>query len=114
MKFSFFLFSFIILFIFSSCSKGYNHEKIVTNNSRTPITVYSGCCENIKEFSLQPGESETVFACVYQQISEPKISDLNWEVKLIKDGETFILNQPDKWDNKSYGRMLRFEYVAVD
>ncbi len=114
MKFSIYLSSCAILFILSSCLKGYNHEKIVTNNSRNPITVYAGCCDNRQKFSIQPGESETVFACVYQQPSEPKISDLNWEVKLIKDGKALALNQPEIWNNISYGRMLRFEYVAVD
>ena len=114
MKFLIYLFSIIVLITFSSCSKGYTHEKIVTNNSRDPITVLAGCCENIQEYVIQPGESETVFACIYQQLSKPQISDLNWEIKLIKEEQTLFLNQPEKWLNKSSDRKLQFEYLVVD
>jgi hypothetical protein len=114
MKYSIYLLSIIVVVTFSSCSKGYSHEKIVTNNSRNSITVYSGCCDNVQKFIIQPGESETVFACIYQQISKPSKTELSWEIELIKEGYTMQLNQPEEWMDKSKGHLLQYEYVVVD
>jgi len=114
MKYSFYLLLIIVVVTFSSCSKGYTHEKIVTNNSRNSIKVYSGCCDNVQKFIIQPCESETVFACIYQQISKPSKTELSWKIELIKEGHTMLLNQPEEWMDKSNGHLLQYEYVVID
>ena len=68
----------------------------------------------MQKFIIQPGESETVFACIYQQISKPSKTELSWEIELIKEGYTMQLNQPEEWMDKSKGHLLQYEYVVVD
>ena len=98
----------------TSCVKGYQHEKVVTNNSRETIQVISGCCDQGETYTIAPGETETVFACVYQQVNRPEVEDLSWNVTLIQEGVKYDLNNPDLWTPQGNERLLKFAFSVND
>lgn len=102
----------VSLVILTSCIKGYNHEKRINNSFREPIEIITGCCDQKESYTIEPGENVVVFACVYQQLSQPKIEDLNWNIEMIREGQLFDLSNPDLWTREGTEKDLKFIYVV--
>jgi len=99
------------LFSLASCIKGYNHEKIVTNNTENEITVISGCCDQEHSYQIAPRESEIVFQCAYQQINKPSVQDLAWDFKVLEvDGTTTSISNSNDWIADDNSRKLSYKY----
>ena len=113
MKQAIYLIALFTTFVLSSCTKGYTHEKIVTNNTRNDITVLAGsCCGDDWEYVIAPGESETVFICKYQQPTPPKTEELNWYFTVIHGDQETDLSDPKLWENQSYECIIKYEYTV--
>jgi hypothetical protein len=108
------VFLIVSLLVLTSCVKGYNHEKRVTNNSRESIEIITGCCDQKETYTIKPGESVVVFACVYQQLAQPQVEDLNWNIEMIREGKRFDLSNPDLWIQHGTEKHLKFIYAVND
>ena len=92
----------------SSCTN-YTHKKIIKNSTRETIEVVSGCCGDEQHYIIEPGSSETVFACIYQQMKQPENSDLSWNFTIRKnDGEELKVDVDSEWEDHSVGNTLEF------
>lgn len=98
----------LIVFTLSSCTN-YTHKKIIKNDTREMIEIVSGCCGEEKRFTIEPGSSEVVFSCIYQQIKPPVKSEMTWDFLVIKDdGSEIQLDIDSDWLNASQGKSVEY------
>lgn len=109
-----YLFLIVSVLIFSSCIKGYHHEKRMINNSRNSIEIIANCCGNEENYLIAVGEEKIVFSCFYESIKKPKIDELSWDFTLVTNDQEFKIDNPNQWLDQSTDRKLKFVYFVED
>ncbi len=100
-------------FLFASCGKNYDYEKVIVNNSRETVQVQLLYDHDNSIYTIAPGERKVVFECIYQSYRKPKKDDVSNKFTVLNatpEAEAHIKNS-DNWSMTENGKQFQTIYV---